>query len=822
MAKAGIIEIDLAANTARFQSDMRKATAALNSNVAQMRRSNESLKKSFEAVKNVVMGFAAVAAVKQMADYSGQVLKAADAFNQLTGRVKNSLDSVGQFDSVFKQLVESSNRTGSSIDAVAQGFVRLRPAAQELGVTNEQLIRFNETFAKMGALAGATGEEIKYTMIQLSQGLASGTLRGDELRSVLEQMPQVARVIADSMKIPFSSLKDAAKDGQITADKVIKAILDQSAAVDAQFQQLPASLDRSINRMQNSMTLFIGSMNDAVGATESVAQAVDGVSVKTDQLSQVVIDNSQAIKASTQAFSHLFNAGLELAEGLLRWQPFIMSTETNMISLAMATDDTGGIFRSVLTYTLDFAGGLDYLGTTAQINAEKIRAFFAGIPAAGNRDALASIDLESNRRIAAISSQFGQRRDARGRTLALSFGGVPSPIDSTLKKSVSSFSPYGSDSKKKKQGKSEAEKEMDRLKQQAKSLTESLRNIWEVEADEIAFANKLLKMHLIDQKTYNRAVDEAIQKREKAFKIEGLDDAIKQLTKPLDDWLDDFDTNLSSQAFNTAFSEVQRIVEETTTPLEKYNQQIEYLNYLHNNAGLSAQAFYRALDIAGKELQETDKHAQQFSQAMGNVISEFGDRFFDTFTNALKTGKFEFKSFVASMLEDIGKLIFKLTVTIPLVQALTGFIGGRSAPNPLVGQASQLAGIVGGSLGGPGGALVGALGSLSSSIFRANGGPVSAGSPYIVGERGPELFVPKNSGSIVRNGRFGAGGGGMTVVNNVTVSVDGSKSGDPQQNQDLAQRMAKSMRTELEGMMDARIAFQLRQGNLLNPGMSVT
>lgn len=242
---------------------------------------------------------------------AGAILKTAERFNQLSARVRNSLDDVAEFSSTFKQLIDSSNRTGTSIDAVAQAFVRLRPAAAELGVTNDKLIKFNETFVKMGALAGATSEEVKNSMIQLSQGIASGALRGDELRSVMEQMPQVARTIAQSMGIPFQEFRKAAEEGKISAEAVFKAILDQADKVDEQFSKLPASIERSINRIVNSVTLFVGKFNDAVDITGSlakimdeVAKAVDGV---TDSLSSAMSPASQFISLLTDLVTITLN-----------------------------------------------------------------------------------------------------------------------------------------------------------------------------------------------------------------------------------------------------------------------------------------------------------------------------------------------------------------------------------------------------------------------------------------------------------------------------------------------------------------------------------
>jgi tape measure domain-containing protein len=233
-----------------------------------------------EAFKPLLLMFAAFEAAN--------LLKTVDQFNQLQGKIKGSLDSVSEFDAVFQKLIDSSNKTGQSVDDVAQAFVRLRPAAASLGVTNDKLIQFNETFIKMGALAGATSEEVKNAMIQLSQGIASGKLQGDELRSVMESMPQVARTIADSMGIPFEKFKKAASEGKVTAEQVFNAIIKKTGEVNTAFDKLPPSLERSMNRLLNSFRLLAGDLNQATGLTDNLAWFIDKLAGTFENLEKMI------------------------------------------------------------------------------------------------------------------------------------------------------------------------------------------------------------------------------------------------------------------------------------------------------------------------------------------------------------------------------------------------------------------------------------------------------------------------------------------------------------------------------------------------------
>ena len=244
-----------------------------------------------------------------------------------------------------------------------------------------------------------------------------------------------------------------------------------------------------------------------------------------------------------------------------------------------------------------------------------------------------------------------------------------------------------------------------------------------------------------------------------------MDTKMEDLFKPSKKFLDNFDPTVN---VSLAFEEVQKIIQNTLTPLEEYNQQVQYLNYLHNDtklksegAALSTEVWQRALKAADADLKSATQSGQQFAVAIGNVVAQFGDRFFDTFAEGLKTGKFAFKDFIASALEDLAKLIFKLTITIPLAQGLTNLLGGGHGKQGQVKGAAVSAGA-----SGIGSVITNGIGKI---FGFADGGMVPGGSPVLVGERGPELFYPgKNGGYMQPNHQLG---GGNTVNQYITIQT---------------------------------------------------
>lgn len=739
--QVGSIFIKLAAEIADFKNDMQKATRVLNDNVSKMQRGLRGLNTALAAVG---VGFL----VNRLQDLGGQLVKTADKFNQLKGRVKNSLDSVNEFGSTFEQLIQSSNRTGASLDTVAQAFVRLRPAAEELGKTNADLIRFNETFLKMGALAGATSEELRNAMIQLSQGLSSGALRGDELRSVMEQMPTVARTIADSMGIPFRDFKKAAEDGQITAEAVFKAIIDKADETDASFSKLPGSVDRAMTRIGNSLSLMIDKLNESWGVTEDLSTSMQNLADEIENTTQKVDDNWQMMDQLDGIKNNLISTGKNL------WGV--------IVDLWRSFEDLWKVLdwgRSPIQFVIDGIDSLtwfiDKLTIGARLATGSVEALFGAMQRIGTGTSMAYLSQRSDELAALVKEPAIE-----------AFAPLAIPNRSTGRRVLSSYS--GTDKKKKgrtaRAQKSEAEKELDRLKQKAESLRESMRKPWEIFNEGITEAEKLLKLHLISMETYNRVVEDLGKKTDDMIKVEGVAEAMDKFMAPIDagadSILEDFADGLDK--VNDTVSRQADVLNTIKTPLQAYNEQMINLAQLYNEGWINAEQFNLAVDKL-----KTDSTKQLGD--MESAIFSMGTAFEQTFLQFTQTGKFAFSDMISSMLNDLSRLVFQMGVIQPL-------FGGAQSNGGKGGLFTNLIGSALGGLFGGGGSKV-KMYDYSFGPAFANGGQTPANRTFMVGERGPELMSFDRPGYVTPNHELGSmmsGGGGGVVVNqsiNVTTGV---------------------------------------------------
>ena len=137
-------------------------------------------------------------------------------------------------------------------------------AGSAFGSTDE-IIAFTETLSKMYKIAGASQEEQKSSMLQLTQALGSGVLRGEEFNAVFEAAPNIMQAVADYMDVPLGKLKDLASEGQITAGIVKNAVLGAAEEVNSDFASMPATFEQAWSLFSNQALMALDPVWDKLG-----------------------------------------------------------------------------------------------------------------------------------------------------------------------------------------------------------------------------------------------------------------------------------------------------------------------------------------------------------------------------------------------------------------------------------------------------------------------------------------------------------------------------------------------------------------------------
>lgn len=220
----------------------------------------------------------------------------------------------------------------------------------------------------------------------------------------------------------------------------------------------------------------------------------------------------------------------------------------------------------------------------------------------------------------------------------------------------------------------------------------------------------------------------------------------------------------------------------------------------------------KQIEAAGKLKAATAKRIADQDDQMRSLVQatqQFGQKFEDTFIDALKTGKLNFKEFAASVLEDIGRMILKLTI-------MNALFGGTTMFNPKANNPGLIAGTIGKFLGITGSKFGFAQGGVISSPAVFQTGNMSG----TMAENGPEAIMPLrrlSDGSLgVRTA--GGGGGGGTLIN-APINIQIEPTGDSERDNEIAAKTGKAVETQLRNMITQEIQVQLRPGNTLNRRM---
>lgn len=155
---------------------------------------------------------------------------------------------------------------------------------RDTGATNGQVIQLTETLQKIGRIGGSSAEEMANALRQFGQSISSGTVRAEEFNSILEQMPELARQIAAGMGVSIGELRQLMLDGKLTAEDALNAIQKQTGSVNAEFEKLPRTLSQANTALTNSFLSMIDSVNQATGASTGLVAVIDSMTAALDRL----------------------------------------------------------------------------------------------------------------------------------------------------------------------------------------------------------------------------------------------------------------------------------------------------------------------------------------------------------------------------------------------------------------------------------------------------------------------------------------------------------------------------------------------------------
>lgn len=272
----------------------RKEIGELAGKLYDLKQAQNQTAKSSVGLKTGLSAIASAIAVSQVVDYGKRFLEAADAMSQMQARIERLTGSAAAATQTMQGLMRISSATGGSLQDTAKLWETLSTALRDTGATNGQIIQLTETLQKIGRIGGSSSEEMANALRQFGQSISSGTVRAEEFNSILEQMPELARQIAAGMGVSIGELRQLMLDGKLTAEDALNAIQKQTGSVNAEFEKLPRTLSQANTALTNSFLSMIDSVNQATGASSGMVTVIDSLTAALDRLA------GKAISADAQ------------------------------------------------------------------------------------------------------------------------------------------------------------------------------------------------------------------------------------------------------------------------------------------------------------------------------------------------------------------------------------------------------------------------------------------------------------------------------------------------------------------------------------------
>jgi len=670
----------------------------------QAQQSINQLKNATQQLSNAFDGLVAGAAAFNAQRIASSFITAANAADAAQRRIKLVSQGFDDYRSVLQVAEGAATRFGLSqtqaANAIADIYTRLRPAGFQLNEINAIYEGFN-TAVK---LSGTSAEAASSAFLQLSQGLGSGTLQGDELRSVLEQMPAIAQAIAKEMDINVGSIKEFGSQGKITSDVIVRA-LDRVRTEGA--GKLAEALDTPQQRIVNLQNAF-EEFQITVGST----------------VAPIVI---ASIKGITEALKEA--------------NDFVVDLKVGFDVLANAAGGLGGLEGAL-------AGVNEKLG---QIGANKGLATLIDFLLLGGPSTLGAF------------SQIGARR--RGRQ------GYAEPIGPEMPVRLSmqgrKFGDGGA-AKAGRGGKSDAERAADAAAKEAERVAEIIR-LRTAEGQIIQLKSELQNRISVAEQAGDKQLAARLQSQQRELDIQFK--YAQELAK---------ETNTRAQ---------QAIIYQAQNELVANQRDLQReLSEIANQSAKNQIAALEALIGKTIELTEQQKQQKELANSIANTVGQGMTSAFDALIQGSEDFGASLRRIASGVLIDIAKQLLQVFVIQKAINAISGLFGGGGGGIP-----TSYAGV-----------QVNPLTIAGLPSFRANGGSVTAGRSYIVGERGPELFMPGRSGGIAPAGSFGGSP-------NITINVDAAGTqvqGD--------QGQARALGTAVSAAVQAEIVRQQRPGGLLS------
>lgn len=691
---------------------------------------------------------------------TGQLLDFADSITNVRNRLALLAPTQQAVNEQFQALSAIAITARTPLEQTADLYFRIARNAKELGISQQEAAQITESVAKALVSSGISAQEAAGPLLQLGQALASGRFQGDELRSILEGLPPVARALADQLGVPIGALKELGSQGKISAQDFINAMRAARDSIDQDFAKTAPTVGQALQQIQTAIALLFNEIMQKTGVSTSFATSLELLAANIYFLKDSIDEILSTLKILGQILLAIGSVTIlgKLIKGFQAVRGAVVAAGGPLKSFVELLKKIGpavGAFIGIDVLTEIF--GDDTKQAVADSASEKIKKFReemaklkqnlpteagAGTPPfidptklAKAREEIQKISEaylrtlgDQQQRLELENSLVGASEEQKRVKMALNDleqGYLKTVTDLMNKYREASISGKEEDAAKLKEIEAQLQTVSAAYGQQievVKNLTEENFRLNEAYKQRQALTDFAIRSEL------------DLNKKIRDVQHEIATSTMSQIEKKYADIVKA--ANDSAQAAIEAENSRRRqlgIVSMTAAEEQEYRDAAlkgtEELIALQRNAYEQSRqfstgwntAFRNYVDEATNAAKAAERIFQKATQGMEDLIVKFA-----------KTGKFEFKSFVNSMLEELL----------------------RSQVRQMMAQIFNIGSMGGASGRGGGGGLLSSIGNL---LGFANGGVIPTNRPVLVGERGPEIISGASGRVVTPNSQIGLG-----------------------------------------------------------------
>ncbi|MCD1620737.1 tape measure protein [Salipiger manganoxidans] len=282
--------VQLSADIKQYEREMRKAVGvsqkqakAIENRYRDMNRNLDSIgRNAAQSIIAPLAGIAAALSVREVGRY-------ADAWTVAGNKIAASAQIAGTQARSLEDLNTIADETRSGLSETADLYSKLLRSTAGVAKSELEVARATEIVNKAFKAGGAAASEQVAGILQLSQGLGSGILQGDELRSVRENAPILAQALADFYQVNIAGLKKLGEEGKITSEGVFRAILAAQPKIEAAFATTNATIQDGVTRVNNAFTQYIGQTDESLSASQRLVAGLTALADNFDTVADVTL-----------------------------------------------------------------------------------------------------------------------------------------------------------------------------------------------------------------------------------------------------------------------------------------------------------------------------------------------------------------------------------------------------------------------------------------------------------------------------------------------------------------------------------------------------